>query len=86
LEEAIRHRGFSVVEVMSPCPTYYGRKNKEGSAVDMMERLKNMTTPVGSKAKGENPALVERGVFVKKERAEYCEEYAKIVARAKKGK
>jgi 2-oxoglutarate ferredoxin oxidoreductase subunit beta len=86
LEEAIRHKGFSVVEVMSPCPTYYGRKNKEGSAVDMMERLKNMTTPVGSKAKQENPALIERGVFVKKEMPEYCEEYAKIVARAMKGK
>ncbi|MDX9821742.1 MAG: hypothetical protein RBT20_07395, partial [Syntrophales bacterium] len=63
-----------------------GRKNKEGSAVDMMERLKNMTTPVGSKAKEENPALIERGVFVKKEMPEYCEEYAKIVARAMKGK
>ena len=86
LEEAIRHKGFSVVEVMSPCPTYYGRKNKEGSAVDMMERLKSLTTPVGSKAKEENPALIERGVFVKKEMPEYCEEYAKIVARAMKGK
>jgi len=54
--------------------------------VDMMERLKNMTTPVGSKAKEENPALIERGVFVKKEMPEYCEEYGKIVARAMKGK
>ena len=86
LEEAIRHKGFSVVEVMSPCPTYFGRKNKEGSAVDMMEKLKNMVVPMGSKAKAENPALIERGVFVKKEKPEYCEEYEKIVVRAKKGK
>jgi 2-oxoglutarate ferredoxin oxidoreductase subunit beta len=86
LEEAIRHKGFSVVEVMTPCPTYYGRKNKEGSAVDMMERLKTMTTPVGSKAKQENPELIERGVFVKKERPEYCTEYQKIIERAMKGK
>lgn len=86
LEEAIRHKGFSVVEVMVPCPTYYGRKNKEGSAVDMMERLKTITTPIGSKAKQENPALIERGVFVKKERPEYCAEYQKVIERAMKGK
>jgi 2-oxoglutarate ferredoxin oxidoreductase subunit beta len=84
LEEAIKHRGFSVVEVMSPCPTYFGRKNKEGSAVDMMEKLKTMTTPIGSKAKQENASLIERGIFVKKEMPEYCTEYQKIIERAMK--
>jgi 2-oxoglutarate ferredoxin oxidoreductase subunit beta len=86
LEEAIRHKGFSVVEVMSQCPTYFGRKNKEGSAVDMMEKMKTSTTPVGSKAKQENPSLIERGIFVKKEMPEYCAEYQKIIERATKGK
>jgi 2-oxoglutarate ferredoxin oxidoreductase subunit beta len=86
LEEAIRHKGFSVVEVMTPCPTYFGRKNKEGSAVDMMENLKTRTTPIGSKAKQENPSLIERGIFVKKELPEYCAEYQRIVERAMKGK
>jgi len=84
LEEAIRHKGFSVVEVMTPCPTYFGRKNKEGSAVDMMENLKTRTTPIGSKAKQENPSLIERGIFVKKEMPEYCAEYQGIVERAMK--
>jgi 2-oxoglutarate ferredoxin oxidoreductase subunit beta len=46
--QAILHEGFSVVEIMSQCPTYYGRKNKLGSAVDMMEYYKNNTTPIGS--------------------------------------
>jgi len=86
LEKAIRHKGFSVVEVMSPCPTYYGRKNKEGGAVEMMERLKNITTPIASKAKQENPKLIERGIFVQKEMPEYCAEYERIIARAMKGK
>jgi len=85
IQEAILHKGFSVVEVMTPCPTYFGRKNKEGSAVDMMEKLKTMTTPIGSKAKRENPSLIERGVFVKKEMPEYCAEYQKIIDRATKG-
>ena len=38
LQEAIPHKGFSVVEIMSQCPTYFGRKNKEGGAVEMMKR------------------------------------------------
>jgi 2-oxoglutarate ferredoxin oxidoreductase subunit beta len=61
---AILHDGFSVVEVMSQCPTYFGRKNKQGSAVDMMKRMKEITVPIGSKKKAENPELIERGIFV----------------------
>ena len=83
--QAILHEGFSMVEVMSQCPTYFGRKNKIGSAVDMMEYYKNNTTSIGSKAKKENPDLIERGVFVEKEMPEYCSEYDKIIERAMKG-
>jgi 2-oxoglutarate/2-oxoacid ferredoxin oxidoreductase subunit beta len=86
IREAILHEGFSVVEIMSQCPTYFGRKNKIGSAVDMMEQYKNNTTPVGSKAKKENPDLIERGVFVQKELPEYCKEYDKIIERAMGGR
>ena len=85
LRQAILHEGFSVVEIMSQCPTYFGRKNKIGSAVDMMESYKNNTTSIGSKAKKENPDLIERGVFVEKEMPEYCSEYDKIIEMAMKG-
>jgi 2-oxoglutarate ferredoxin oxidoreductase subunit beta len=77
--KAILHKGFSVVEVLSQCPTYFGRKNNAGSAVEMMEFYKDNTTPKGSKAKDENPDLIERGIFVQKELPEYCEEYDKII-------
>ncbi|MBW1608923.1 MAG: 2-oxoacid:ferredoxin oxidoreductase subunit beta, partial [Deltaproteobacteria bacterium] len=50
LKQAILHEGFSVVEVLTQCPTYFGRKNRLGSAADMMEDYKNNTTPIGSKA------------------------------------
>jgi 2-oxoglutarate ferredoxin oxidoreductase subunit beta len=82
LSDAIIHEGFSVVEILTQCPTYFGRKNKEGSAADMMKRMKDMTTPVGSKAKQENPALIERGIFTQKEQPEYCSEYEKVIQRA----
>lgn len=85
IKQALTHKGFSVVEILSQCPTYFGRKNKEGSAVDMMERMKDMTTPIGSKAKKENPDLIERGVFVDEDKPEYCSEYNKIIERAMKG-
>ena len=86
LSDAIIHEGFSVVEVLSQCPTYFGRKNKEGSAVDMMKRMKDITTPVGSKAKQKNPDLIERGIFIQKEQPEYCSEYDKLIQRAMGGK
>ncbi len=85
LESAITHKGFSMVEVLSQCPTYFGRKNQGGSAVDMMEHYRENTTAIGSKAKKENPDLIERGVFVDKTLPEYCSEYDKVIQKAKKG-
>lgn len=82
LRKAILHEGFSVVEVLSQCPTYFGRKNRLGSAVDMLRLYKESTTPIGSKAKRENPELLERGIFVEKELPEYCNEYDKIIEKA----
>jgi 2-oxoglutarate ferredoxin oxidoreductase subunit beta len=69
--KAIKHKGFSVVEVLSQCPTYYGRKNELGNAVDMMKSYKEGTVAIGSKKKEENPELIERGIFVQEERPEY---------------
>jgi 2-oxoglutarate ferredoxin oxidoreductase subunit beta len=86
IREAVLHEGFSVVEIMSQCPTYFGRKNKLGSAVDMMKRMKEITTPIGSKKKAENPELIERGIFVQTDRPEYCSEYSQIIERAMGGK
>ena len=61
-----------MVEVMSQCPTYFGRRNKQGDAVEMLKLMQKITTPIGSKEKEENPELIERGIFVQKELPEYC--------------
>ncbi|MDH3797338.1 MAG: 2-oxoacid:ferredoxin oxidoreductase subunit beta, partial [Desulfobacterales bacterium] len=86
IRQAILHEGFSVVEILSQCPTYFGRKNKAGDAVDMIQDFKKNTTSIGSKAKKENPDLLERGIFVQKEMPEYCSEYDKVVQKAMKGR
>jgi 2-oxoglutarate ferredoxin oxidoreductase subunit beta len=80
--EAILHEGFSVVEVLTQCPTYFGRKNKIGDAVDMVKSFRDNTTPIGSKAKQQSPDLIERGVFLQKELPEYSREYDKVIERA----
>jgi 2-oxoglutarate ferredoxin oxidoreductase subunit beta len=85
IKKAIRHTGFSVVEVMTQCPTYFGRKNRMGDAVEMMKVFKENTVPLGSKAKEENPNLLERGIFVDRELPEYRAEYDKVIERATKG-
>ncbi len=84
LKKAIEHKGFSVVEFMSQCPTHFGRKNRQGDTSRMMERYKEITTPIGSKAKKENPELIERGIFLQEERPEYCDQYNTIIEKATK--
>ncbi len=85
IKKAISHNGFAVLEVLSQCPTYFGRKNKKGSAVDMLNSFKDGTVPVGSEKKKEHPELIERGIFVDKDEPEYCEAYAEMVGRASGG-
>lgn len=85
LKRAIEHKGFSVVEILSQCPTHYGRKNKEGDAVAMLEVHKNNTAHLGSAKLEKNPSLIARGVFTEVERPEYCQEYDKIIEYARKG-
>ena len=85
LKQAIAHDGFAVVEILSPCTTHFSRKNREGDAMEMMERLKKMTCPVGSQAKQKDPDLIERGIFVQADVPEYTREYDRIIERAMKG-
>lgn len=86
LKKAILHKGFSVVEILSQCPTHYGRKNKEGDAVSMLELHKDNTAKLGSKALEENPELTARGIFVEKTKPEYCDEYDRVIESAMRRK
>ncbi len=85
IKQALEHPGFSVVEVLSPCPTHFGRRNELGGANQMLQHLRESTTSIGSRAKEDNPELLERGIFRQEEAPEYCREYAKLASRAQKG-
>ncbi len=85
LKQAISHRGFSVVEILSQCPTYFGKHNGMESAVDMMENFRKNTKSLGKIPEGYSEDKVLRGVFVNENRPEYCQEYERIIASAMKG-
>jgi 2-oxoglutarate ferredoxin oxidoreductase subunit beta len=62
IEKAISNDGFSVVEAMTPCPTYFGRKNKMGGAVELLNWLKDNS--VNIKAASALPADKVKGKFL----------------------
>ena len=40
MKEALQKKGFSFVEVISPCPTLYGRRNRRGDGLDELKDYK----------------------------------------------
>ncbi len=85
LIRAITHSGFSVVEIMSQCPTNFGRRNQSGDAVAMMEYFKNHTRPVGGEKTGDDDDRMAIGVFVEKELPEYGREYRRLAKTVQEG-
>jgi len=85
IEKAIMHKGFSVVEAASICPTYFGRKNKLGSPVKMMEMLKDNAVTIKAAEKMSKEELEGKiviGEFYEEVAPEYTEEYMKIIKKA----
>ncbi len=82
IEEGIKNKGFSFVETISVCPTYYGRKNKKGDAVDMITYLKDNTinkVAYDKLPEGKRGEKIVIGELYKGERPEYGDEYNKII-------
>lgn len=80
---ALEHKGFSLVEVISNCHTYFGRLNKQGDAVAMVNSFKENAVMLG-KAQTMTPEQLKGKhvigtLFEDKERTEFCDEYQKLV-------
>jgi len=78
IERAMRHKGFSVVEVVANCYTSYGRLNKLTSPVAMLQAMKEGSVTVAEAAKM-SPAELEgkfvRGVIQERELPEFITVY-----------
>jgi len=89
IKEAITHRGFSLVDVYSICPTYYGRKNKKGDAVEMLNWQRDNLIPTAryySMSENERADKKLIGILSYNDYPEYTQEYAKLIAQAQSKK
>jgi 2-oxoglutarate ferredoxin oxidoreductase subunit beta len=80
-------KGFSLVEVLSPCHTNYGRQNKLGSQVEMMKSYKTQAVRQERWEKLSEEQKQGRfgiGVLVDKEHPTFLERYAGVCESAAK--
>ncbi len=87
IQQGILHKGFSLIDCASVCPTYYGRKNKKGSAVDMMKWQKENAVMQEQAVKMTPEELKGKmiiGVLAHNNYPEFTVEYQKIIDRLAK--
>ncbi|MBR0353989.1 MAG: 2-oxoacid:ferredoxin oxidoreductase subunit beta [Oscillospiraceae bacterium] len=87
IKQAILHKGFSLVDVYSVCPTYYGRKNKKGDAVEMLKWQRDNLIPTAryySMSEEDRAGKKQIGILAFNDYPEYTDEYAKIIAACRK--
>jgi len=75
ITKAIAHKGFSVVEILTQCPTYNGRLNKLGSAVEMLDYEKDLTEDLELLSRDELVGKMPIGILKEEQKPEYSEQY-----------
>lgn len=87
MKKALDKKGFSVVEIISDCPTSYGRMNEIRTPVEMLKWIKDISV---SKKAWESLSVEERkekfviGEFLDIDRPDYTERYNEIIEKAQK--
>src|SRR3954453_21474258 len=77
MEEILNKKGFCFIEVLSPCPTLYQRRNKKGDGLDAMKFYKDLSkvrngAPTSECALTKSGEIVV-GKFVDRDRPDYFE-------------
>lgn len=89
IQDGIAHKGFSLIDCAGVCATYYGRKNKKGSAVDMMKYQRDNAITV-EKAREmtaeEKKGKIIIGKVCEEDYPELTERYQKIIDRLMEAK
>lgn len=84
IEKGVINKGFSLIEIMSACPTSFGRANKQANPVDMMMWQKDAGVPV-ARAQNMSPEELDgkfvTGILVESSRPECRTEYQKLIDR-----
>lgn len=85
IERAINKKGFSVVEALSQCPTQYGRRNKLGGPIEMMQWYKDNAIHYTAFNKLSTDEIGEQfpiGVLTDLDEPDYLERYSRIIKEA----
>lgn len=88
LKKAILHKGFSVVEILTTCPTYFGRLNELREPYEMLHYLKNTTVPQDDLLLAQEASQGDKiptGILREEHRQEYIELYQKLCEQARVG-
>jgi 2-oxoglutarate ferredoxin oxidoreductase subunit beta len=87
IEKGIRKNGFSVVEVMSNCHVQFGKRNKMGSPVSMLNWLKDHAVSKENAPTTPPDSLDDNftiGILADVDKPDYIAEYKKIRQKAKR--
>ncbi len=82
IAEAIVHPGFAVVEVLTQCPTYFGRLNYLGDPATMLDYERDLTFPVEPMTRDQVAGKLPVGRFRWEVKPEYTRRYAELCDRA----
>ncbi|KAF5076487.1 2-oxoacid:ferredoxin oxidoreductase subunit beta [Methanobacterium aggregans] len=83
IKKGLENKGFSFVETISQCPTYFGRKNKMRSPIDMMNWMKEssmMKRKADKLPEEELEGKIVIGEFQDKKEPEFAEKLCKLIA------
>ena len=81
IKKGMEHKGFSLIDIISACPTYYGRFNKNADPSAMMVEMKEQAVPIKVFEKlspEERIGKYPRGILKETDRMEYTDAYAKL--------
>ena len=87
IKKALRKEGFSFIEVITPCPEIYGRRNKMGTGIDMMNWFMKASEVQHNydPAKAEiTPERIILGEFVNVEKPSYGRLLREMIAKVQK--
>lgn len=84
IEKALDRKGFSLVEVVTPCPTAFGRRNRMARPVTLMEHLRDSTVTIEkweTMTDEEKKGKFRTGILKDEEKPDFTSEYGKLIER-----
>lgn len=86
IKQGIDKKGFSVIEVITPCPSLYSFFNRTGTGVQMIKNIKQKSVTIKKFQTLSDDVKKDKivcGVFADDEDKEYTDTYAGLINKAK---